>query len=194
MRSTKLTAFLFIVVLVSCGKDNLSKGETSYVKNGLPVTASQSIPALPTAGSGTLDVEYTPVNKTLNYKLTWSNLTDSVIAIRINGPAPAGYNSINLAFNPPTNPPPANFTLPSTTPHLVVQEFVGTTVKSLYGKSGSITNSLYIDGVKVTRENLEAGLYYFTIHTKTILPSPATPPTSLVYRWVGELRGQIVVQ
>lgn len=191
MRFPKLTAFLFIIVLISCGKDNLSKKETSYVKTGLPVTASQSIPALPTAGTGTLDLEYTPVNKTLNYKLSWSGLTDSVIAIRINGPAPAGSNSLNLAFNPP----PASLTSPSTTPHLVVQEFVAAnTTKALYGKSGSLTGTLYIDGVKVTEELLLENLYYFTIHTKTTLPSPATPPASLVYRWVGELRGQITLQ
>ena len=197
MRSPKLTAFIFILALASCDKD-LSEREKSYSKTGIAVTASQSIPTLPTAGSGTLDVEYTPVNKTLNYKITWSNLTDSVLALRINGPSPAGYNSINTSFKAPSTIDSLLFS--TLTPHAVVQEFVfassGATnrARSLYGKSGSYSGSLLIDGVKVKEELLMEGLYYFTIHTKTIVPAPATPPISLYYRWLGELRGQISIK
>ena len=186
MKFAKLTASLFILALAACDKDS-TNSEKSFVKTGLSVTAAQSIPSLPTAGSGTLDLEYTPVNKTLNYKLTWTNLTDSVIAIRINGPAPSGANSINVAFTG------ASPTSPGTTPHTVIQEFVGTATKSLYPKSGSLTGTLFIDGVKVKEELLLAGLYYFTIHTKTIIPPPVTAPSNLAYRWFGELRAQIIV-
>ena len=188
MKFVKLTAFFFLFILAFAACDEgLSKSETSRVQTGIPVTAAQNVPSLPTPGSGTLDLEYTPVNKILNYTITWSNLTDSVIAIRINGPSPKGYNSVNTAFTG------ANPTAPATTPHVVVQEFLGTSTKALYAKSGSYSGTLLIDGVKVKEELLLAGLYYFTIHTKTIIPSPATPPTSLAYRWIGEIRAQIVL-
>lgn len=195
MKSAKLTALLFIIVFTACDKEK-NKRETSYT-NSVPLTAAQNVPNLPTGGSGTLDLEYTPVTKTLNYKITWSNLTDSVLAIRINGPALSGFNSVNLAFNPPTNPAPSAFTNATTTPHAVVQEFTGATsaapFKSLYGKSGSFTGSLLIDGVKVREELLLSRQYYVSIHTKTIIPNvPA--PANLAYRWLGEIRGQIIVQ
>lgn len=193
MRFPKLSVFICILVLASCEKD-LTERETSYSKTGIAVTASQSIPALPTAGSGTLDVEYTPVTRMLNYKITWSNLTDSVLALRINGPSPAGYNSINLSFKPAST----DSAFATTTPHVVVQEFVvassGTTnrTKSLYGKSGSYSGSLLIDGVKVKEDMLLEGLYYFTIHTKTTIPVPG--PTTYAYRWFGEIRAQITIK
>jgi hypothetical protein len=184
MRS-KLTAIICALVLLGCDKDPTVR-ETPVAKS-LPVNSAQNVPALPTTGSATLDIEYTPVNKIVNYKLSWTNLTDSVIAIRINGPSPAGYNSVNTTFTG------ANPTAFGTTPHVVVQEFLGTAPKALQPKTGSFTGSLFVDGVKVTEELLNEGLYYVTIHTKTIIPSPATPPTSLAYRWIGELRGQLTI-
>jgi hypothetical protein len=186
MRLSTLTALFCFIALAACNKD-LTERETTIVKT-LPVTSKQNIPELPTAGSGEVSIDYTPVNKAVNYKITWSNLTDSVIAIRINGPSPAGYNSVNPAFTG------ASPTSPSTTPHVVVQEFVGTAIKSLYAKSGSFSNTLLIDGVKVKEDLLNEGYYYFTIHTKTTIPAPATPPTSLFYRWIGEIRGQLIVK
>jgi len=192
MKSAKFTAFIFILALAACDNE-LDKRERSYSNTGLPITAAQNVPNLPTAGSGTLDVEYTPANKTLNYKITWSNLTDSVLAIRINGPAVSGFNSVNLTFAPS----PSVLLNATTTPHVVVQEFVGSTstvpTKALYGKNGSLTGSLFIDGVKVKEELLLSRQYYVSIHTKTIIPG-LQPPASLAYRWLGEIRGQIIVQ
>jgi len=186
MRLPKLTAIFFTMILAACNKDTTYR-ETTIVKT-LPVTTAQNVPSLPTAGSGDVSIDYTPANKAVNYKISWSNLTDSVIAIRICGPSPAGYNSINPAFTG------ANPTSPSTTPHVVLQEFVGTATKALYAKNGSFTSSFPIDGVKVSEELLNAGYYYFTIHTKTIIPPPATAPASLAYRWFGEIRGQLTIK
>jgi len=188
MRLTKLTALLlFVLIFAACDKDD-TEYETFYIRTGIPVTAAQNVPNLPTAGSGTIDINYNPSAKTMTYTVNWSNLTDSVIAIRICGPSPAGYNSPNLAFTG------ANPTSPATTPHNVLQETVGTAAKSLYGKTGSYSGSFFLDGVKLKPSELLQGLYYVTIHTKTILPSPYTPPTSLAYRWIGEIRGQIIFQ
>jgi hypothetical protein len=44
----------------------------------------------------------------------------------------------------------------------------------------------------VREEWLLARQYYVSIHTKTIIPNvPA--PANLAYRWIGEIRGQIIV-
>ena len=186
MRLLKITALFCFLILAACNKD-LTERETTVAKT-LPVSAAQNIPTLPTTGSGEVTFDYTPVNRVVNYKISWKDLTDSVIAIRINGPSPAGYNSVNPAFTG------ASPTAPTTTPHMVVQEFVGTSTKALYGKSGSFSGSLLVEGVRVTEDLLKGGYYYFTIHTKTIMPSPATPPSSLAYRWIGEIRGQLTIQ
>lgn len=188
MKLTKLTALLLpVFILTACDEDD-TEYETYYVRTGIPVSAAQNVPNLPTAGSGTADINYNPSAKTMSYTLNWSNLTDSVIAIRICGPSYAGYNSPNLAFTG------ANPTSAGTTPHNVIQEFFTTTARSLHPKTGSFSSSLYFDEVKVKSADLMNGLYYFTIHTKTIIPPPATPPTSLAYRWFGEIRGQIKIR
>ena len=192
MKFPRLAAFIFILAIAGCDKEPDST-QRSYSKTGVPLTAASAIPSLPTTGSGTLDFEYTPVNKSLNYKLTWSNLTDSVIAIRVNGPAPAGYNAVNTTFSPPATYSSSFANNPATTPHAVLQEFVGTATKALHGKNGSFSGNLFVDGVKIRDDLLREGMYYFTIHTKTIVP-PGTSYANYVYRWFGELRAQIVTQ
>jgi len=186
MKWTKLTVFLLPAVLfAACDKDDT---EPAYIKTGIPVNSAQAVPALPTAGSGTLDIAYTPSAKAMTFTVSWSNLTDSVIAIRINGPSVAGYVSPNLAFTG------ASPTSPATTPHNVLQEIVGTATRALFPKTGSYSNTLFVDGVKIKESELVNNMYYLTIHTKTIIPPPATAPSSLAYRWFGEIRGQIIVR
>lgn len=187
MKWTNLTVIVLLAVLfTACDKEE--DIEPSFTKTGLPVTSTQAVPSLPTPGSGTLDISYTPSAKTMTYTVSWSNLTDSVIAIRINGPSVEGYVSPNLAFTG------ANPTSPLTTPHNVLQEIVGSATRALFGKTGSYSNTLYVDGVKIKESELLNNMYYITIHTKTIIPAPVTAPASLAYRWFGELRGQIIVR
>lgn len=184
MKLTKLTVLLLaVIILNSCDKSD-TEYESGYSRQ-LPVTASQAVPSLPSPGTATLDVSYTPGAKAMAYTVTWNNLTDSVIAIRINGPSPRGYNAPNLTFTG------ANPTSPATTPHNVIQEVVASATKALFGKSGSYSNTLLVDGIKVKESDLLRGYYYLTIHTKTILPPPTPAPSNLAYRWFGELRGQI---
>lgn len=179
--------------LASCEKDSEKEKVNYYAKSDIPMTGAQIAPTpSPSTGTGKLSVTYDKRGKVLNYTLSWTGLSDSVIAIRLNGPAPTGYSALDPTFNPPTNPVPANWGLYTTTPYKVIQVFTGTAPKALYPATGSFTGSINIDDVKVRELDLLNNLYYFTIHTKTMLPVAA--PGSYLYRWFGEIRAQVVFQ
>ena len=154
------------------------------------MTGAQVAPnGTPSSGLGTLTVSYDRRERLLNYTISWSGLSDSVVAVRVNGPAPIGFPALNPAF---TGASPTSYT---TTPYVVLQQFTGQTsapFRPLYPSSGSYTGTLQVDGVKVKEQDLLNGLYYVTLHTKTILP--VASPGNLYYRWFGEIRGQIVWQ
>ncbi len=181
------TASLFVIALAglsSCEKESEKQKVNLYMKDDIVLTGAQIKPTpSPSAGLGKISVSYDKRNKVLNYLITWSGLSDSVIAIRINGPAPYGFNSVNPAF---TGANPNSFT---TTPYLVLQQFTGTAPKALYGSNGSYTGTLAVDGVKVKEQDLLNGYYYVTLHTKTMLP--VVFPGNFLFRWLGEIRAQI---
>lgn len=189
MKMIKLSALPIMLAstlfaFTSCEKE---ESQIEFSANDLPVTAAQTAPAVPSPGTGKMSVYYNKGIKVLNYTVNWSGLTDSVIALRICGPADPGYYSINPAF---TGANPTAFT---TTPHLVIQEFTGSAPRALQPGTGTFTGTLSIDGVRVKEEDLLNNRLYFTIHTKTIIPPPAPAPANLTYRWFGELRGQIKI-
>jgi len=195
MKFFRLTVLAFLCIglfagLVSCEKDSEKEKNTYFSRSDIPVTGAQIAPTpSPSPGSGTLSVSYDKRAKVLNYTITWSGLTDSVVAVRINGPAPLGFSSLNPAFTG------ASPTLYTTTPYNVIQQFTGGTsspFRPLYPSIGSYTGTLSIDDVKVKEQDLLNGLYYITIHTKTILPGSA--PNNLFFRWFGEIRAQILLQ
>ena len=174
-------------LISSCEKDSDNSG--FIVKNGIPFTGAQIRPvASPSPGSGEMDVWYDKETKVLNYALRWTGLTDSVIAIRINGPAPIGFNAVNPAFSPA----PAAFTSFATTPYREVQTFLGSAPRALLPPSGTFAGSMLVDGVRVTEDNLMNGQYFVTLHTKTLLP--VAIPGSFLFRWLGEVRAQITLQ
>ena len=190
MKFLKLTAFsllslALVVSFTSCEKDSEKDRVNLYTKSDIVISGANIFPASPSPAVGKLSVKYDKRTKNLDYSLTWTGLSDSVIAIRINGPAPLGYNSLNAAF---TGASPTSF---ATTPYNVIQAFVGTT-KALYPSTGSFSGTLSVDGFKVKEADLLNNLYYVTIHTKTILPGSA--PNNLFFRWYGEIRAQIVFQ
>ncbi|RYY56260.1 MAG: CHRD domain-containing protein [Chitinophagaceae bacterium] len=191
MKSTGLTAcFLFsalaLTSLSSCEKESEQKKANLYVKKDIAFTGAQIRPvSSPSAGTGSMDVWYDKREKILNYAIRWSGLSDSIIAIRINGPAPSGFNAVNPAFNPA----PAAFTNYSTSPYVTKQLFIGTAPRALYPSSGTFAGTMLIDGVRVNEDDLLNGQYFFTLHTKTLLP--VAIPGSFLYRWLGEVRAQI---
>lgn len=193
MKLFKLTALAtFCLALTStftsCEKDSEKDKVNAYSKSDIPVTGAQVAPvASPTTGSGSLSVSYDKRVGIINYNLTWSGLSDSVIAIRVCGPAPVGYPVLNPSFTG------ANPTGITTTPYVVLQEFNGVTTqaptKAFRAASGSYTGTLLVDGVKVREQDLLNGLYFITVHTKTTLPVSGSG--AFLYRWFGEIRGQI---
>lgn len=192
MKLFKLTALALLCLaltssITSCEKDSEKDKVNAYSKSDIPVTGAQVAPvASPTTGLGNLSVSYDKRVGIINYSLTWSGLSDSVVAIRICGPAPVGYPVLNPSF---TGANPTSYT---TTPYIVLQEFTGGTsapFKPLYPSTGSYTGTLLVDGVKVRQQDLLNGLYFVTVHTKTMLPVSGSG--AFLYRWFGEIRGQI---
>jgi hypothetical protein len=198
MKLIKLSALplLFCCILASSCEKEYNENGTEYVKNDLPVTGAQVSPqASPSSGTGKLTASYSKRTKLLTYSLTWSGLSDSVMAIRISGPAPVGYGAFRAGYAP------AAATADTTTPYNVLQQVTGTLLTSANTSqfvstkklpaTGSYTGTILIDGVKFKEVDLMNGLYFITIHSKTILPG--TAPANLFYRWYGEIRAQLKV-
>jgi hypothetical protein len=117
---------------------------------GLKMSGAQEVPAKETAASGTLDVSYNKCDKMLTFTVTFKKLTAEPIGSHIHGTAPKGVNA----------PVKYNFTplIPKAT-------------------SGTVTNSVLVDGTTIKEDSLLMGYYYINIHT------PKNPG--------GEIRGQI---
>lgn len=206
---TALSVLLFGILFStsSCEKAAEEKKTTDFEKKAIPVTGAQVVPASTTTGLGTLDVFYTKETRTLSYKISWSGLTDSVIAIRITALAPVGYNSLNPNFSTWATLSAFRPFADTTTPYTYQQQFTNGTftsatlgpgvAKGLYGSTGSFSGTLLADGVKVKEQDILNGVYYITLHTKTFLVPPTTPaaiPAATPYRWYGEVRAQINFQ
>jgi hypothetical protein len=172
LKLSLLSSLLFTLAMTfgSCEKEEDKKSSVEYVKTDIVMSYAQETPApvtVPSGALGSLDVFYSKSTRTLNYKITWSGLLDSVIGVRIHGLAPVGYATAN-----------------------VVQTIVGagsgtvfpqkTQGKFTYSQAGTISGTLLVDGVKVKEEDLLNGLYYINVLTN---PNPS-----------GEIRGQIRFQ
>lgn len=194
MKLFKLTAlgslsFALFMGLSSCEKESERQKINLYTKTDIPGTGAQIAPnPSPSTGTAKLSVSYDKRTKILNYTIAWSGLSDSVIAIRINGPAPKGYSALNTAFTVA----PADSSSFNTTPYTVIQATTGTSSRPLAPASGSFTGTLFIDDVKAVEQDLLNQYYYITLHTKTTLPVPGA--SRFFFRWFGEVRAQIVFQ
>lgn len=169
MRFQKLTAallaFSLCLTLASCEPDDELKSTLEYMKTGIPLTGAQETPANPSPALGTMDVYYNKTTKVLSYKVTWQGLTDSLMLMHIHGLAPTGF-AAGVVQNIVT---PSNGLYPQKTNN-----------KYTFLQSGTISNSLTVDDVKVKEVDLLNGMYYMNIHT------PTYPG--------GEIRGQIRFQ
>lgn len=202
MKLFKLTVlaslcFALFAGLSSCEKDAEKDRVNVYMKSDIPMTGAQIAPTpSPSAATGKLTVSYDKRVKTLNYTVSWTGLSDSVMAIRLSGPAPVGYSSLRAGYSP------ASLTADTTTPYTVFQQVAGSVLVSTNTSAvvstkklpptGSFSGSVVIDGVKLKEADLLNSMYYITVHPKTTLPG--TPPASLFYRWFGEIRGQVKFQ
>ena len=162
---------LALVVLSSCHRDDVEQQNT-YSKDNIVMSGAQEVPANPSPATGSMNVSYSKLSKTLTYKVTWSNLTDSLLLMHIHGLAPAGFSA--GVFQ--------NIVTPSG--GIFAQK---TGSRLTFGKSGTISGSLFIDGVAIKEADLLNGMYYMNIHTNGVNPNGGTYGS-------GEIRGQIVFQ
>jgi hypothetical protein len=164
MIKLKLTAFFAFIIAASslfssCHEDDVYPHQNIFTKTGIPMTGSQNVPANASTATGTIDVTYDRREKTLSYTIKWSGLSGAPTNISIYGLADAGY----IAPPAPLGP------------------FTGGVAQSVTGfstaTSGTLTGSLYVDGVVIRETDLLNGKYYIVIKTSAF---PA-----------GQIRGQI---
>ena len=155
MRLPKLTALLLsfpILILFSCGKSTEeAEQENIYYGKALPMTGAQETPPVTSSATGSIDASYNKFTKTLTYKVTFTGLSGNATAAHIHGLGEAGIMAG------------------------VVQAFTGFPAAT----SGTYSGTFFVDGVKVTEENLLGGRYYVNIHTAA--------------NTAGEIRGQLIL-
>ena len=167
MNKLKLIALAAIssLVIASCDKkdDTIQTPDTSrFISNqDFFLTGAQQIPANNSAGQGKIEGTFDKRTKVYTYKITWSGLSGAPTAIHIHGVADRGFTAVFV-------PPLAAY------PNGIVQDITGFTKSS----SGSLSGTLYVDGVVVKQSDLLNGKFYVDIHT-------ASFPN-------GEVRGQII--
>ena len=177
MKLIKLTAvpllFVLMLTISSCEKNSEKKIQTDFAKSGIVLSGAQEVPAVPSSALGSMDVFYTKETRILNYKVSWSGLSDSVLLMHIHGSAPAGFAAgvlQNIIVASSTNGTVGNGIFPQKT----------SAGKFTFAKSGTISGTLLVDGVLIKEDNLLNGLYYMNIHTN-VYPG-------------GEIRAQIIFQ
>lgn len=107
------------------------------VKQGLPLTGAQQVPAVVTNAWGTVDVMYNKSTHLLSYFIKWKDLTSTPTGSHIHGTAAKGANAG------------------------IQHDFFANFPKTL---SGEYSNSVMVDGVKIKETELLNGQYYFNIH------------------------------
>jgi hypothetical protein len=178
-----ITILALVVLASSCHRDDVEQQNT-YSKDNIVMSGAQEVPANPSPAIGSMNVSYSRLSKTLTYKVTWSNLTDSLLLMHIHGLAPAGFTASpvqNIVVNP-NGPPaaPGNVGL-----GIFPQKLASGRLN--FGKSGTISASVFVDGVAIKEADLLNGMYYMNIHTNGINPNGGD------YKG-GEIRGQITFQ
>jgi hypothetical protein len=146
LKLTVLSSFLFALAIsfTSCEKEAEKNKVTIYFKDNIPMTGAQETPATASTATGSLTVSYSKATKSLNYKIVWTGLADTITGIHIHGLAPVGYTAS------------------------IVQNIL--TVKNEAGfpfRGGSYSGTLLVDDVKIKEVDLLNYFYYLNIHTKT---------------------------
>jgi hypothetical protein len=146
LKLTALCSFLFVALLtVSCEPESELKKVNVFTKSDLIMTGAQNRPVSTSTGSGLLSVTYDKRTRHLNYIISWFGLTGAPTGIHMYGPAPEGY----MAFTPALAPAGPLFSASVT----------GLTA------SGTISGSIFVDGVVIKEQTLLNYLYYFSIRT-----------------------------
>ena len=140
IKTTALLTLLVSFIMMSCEKEAEVRKTKVFSKNGIILSGAQVVPASTTVATGTMDVNYDRRTQTLNYKVTWSQLTGNPTGIGIYGLAPKGY---------------------AVSPAAPIQVISTTGLTA----SGTLSGSLLVDGVYIKDEDIVNGMYYFMIRT-----------------------------
>lgn len=166
MNKLKLIALAFVLcVFTSCEKDDNLQGQKRFSTNvDFNMTAAQQIPSNTSTATGTIQGTYDRQTKRYDYTVAWADLSSNISSIHIHGIADRGSNAI------PAGP---------------IASYPGGIVQTLQGfvaanRTGSISGSLFVDGVAVREQDLLNNKFYVDIHTVNF---PG-----------GEIRGQIIFQ
>ena len=151
MKWFKLIAFSTVfcglmTIIASCEKES-DKIASSIITKSLPMSAAQEVPTNPSTATGTINLTYNTDTKVLTYSVTWSGLSDTLVAMHIHNTADPGYNAGVLQ-------------------NIITTSNGIATPGPKYILSGAISATLYIDGQVFKEENLLANKYYMNIHTK----------------------------
>ena len=151
MKWFKLIAFstvfsCLMIIIASCEKES-DKLAASVITKSLPMSAAQEVPTNPSTATGTINLTYNTDTKVLSYTVTWSGLSDTLVAMHIHNTADPGYNAGVLQ-------------------NIITTSSGIATPGPKFILSGTITATLYIDGQVFKEESLLANKYYMNIHTK----------------------------
>jgi hypothetical protein len=125
--------------------------QNTYSKTGIVLSGAQETPVNSSSGTGTMDVSYSRLSKTLTWSVRWTGLTGAVAAMHIHAIAPSGF-AAGVFQNIITN-----------------SNGLFTPNATRFGASSSVSGSLFIDGVAAKEADLLNGLLYMNIHTATYL-------------------------
>lgn len=88
------------ILYSSCHKDDKVNNTHQYMVVG-NASGDQEVPVVVTNGTAILAGTYNSDSNMLHYTITWANLSDSVTAASINGPATVGNNAGSLIILSP---------------------------------------------------------------------------------------------
>lgn len=129
-----LFALLFLL-FISCKKNSSNNTpNNTYTLNG-NASGNNEVPPVTTQGTGTLSGTFDANSNTLQYSVSWSNLSGPATAAHFHGPAPAGQS--------------AGVEVPITVNN--------------NGNSGSATGTIMLTDAQKTE--LLAGNWYWNVHT-----------------------------
>ena|ERR1700754_1611324 len=81
-----------LIFATSCDKNDDNNDTTMYAISG-SATGAQETPAVSTTATGSLSGTYNKSTNSLNYTITWTGLSSTVVAAHFHGPAAMGVSA-----------------------------------------------------------------------------------------------------
>ena len=130
MNKWKKTGWLVLMTVITLGgmeacKNDKDPDEREYNLSGV-ASGSLEVPAVTTTGTANLTGEYDGDDNKLEYKIEWQNLSGTVLAAHIHGPALAGVNAdalipLTITLNGTSGKLEGSVTLPDSTENFLLQ-------------------------------------------------------------------------